>query len=106
MLGLPTGSTPTKMYQKLAEFHRQGTLSFKHVVTFNMDEYVGLPIDSPQSYHYYMWENFFKHIDIEPTSVNILDGNATDLVAECDKFEQKIKVSRQVEVGEAERVYG
>lgn len=69
VLGLPTGSTPLGTYKKLIEFHKKGQLSFKHVVTFNMDEYVGLPEDHPQSYHYYMWENFFKHIDILPENV-------------------------------------
>ena len=55
-----------------------------------MDEYVGLPKEHPQSYHSYMWENFFKHIDIQPSNVNILDGNAADLQTECDRYEQKI----------------
>lgn len=92
-MGLPTGGTPKKMYKALAEFHRQGTLSFRHVVTFNMDEYVGLPIEHPESYHSYMWESLFKHVDIEPDNVNILDGNAADLKAECERYEQKIKVT-------------
>lgn len=54
------GSTPLGMYRKLIEYHRQGRISFKHVTTFNMDEYVGLPRDHPESYHYFMWNNFFK----------------------------------------------
>ena len=85
-----TGSTPLGMYRKLIEFHKEGKLSFKHVVTFNMDEYVNLAEDHPESYHSYMWNNFFKHIDINPENVHILDGNASDLVEECDKFEQEI----------------
>lgn len=56
-----------------------------------MDEYVGLPRNHPESYHSYMWNNFFKHIDIDPNNAHILDGNATDLQAECDAFEKKIK---------------
>ena len=60
------GSTPLGMYRKLIQFHKDGKLSFKYVKTFNMDEYVGLPSDHPESYHYYMYENFFKHIDIDP----------------------------------------
>lgn len=91
VLGLPTGSTPLGMYKKLIEFHQSGQLSFKYVKTFNMDEYVGLDRDHPESYHYYMWSNFFKHIDIDPANVNLLDGNAADLVAECNNYEQKIK---------------
>jgi len=90
VLGLPTGSTPLGMYRKLVEFCSKGELSFKYVKTFNMDEYVALPRDHPESYHSFMWENFFKHIDIDPSNAHILDGNAPDLVKECDKFEVKI----------------
>lgn len=78
------------MYQKLIEFYKAGKVSFKYVKTFNMDEYVNLPRDHPESYHYYMWNNFFKHIDIDPQNVHILDGNASDLVKECNSFEEKI----------------
>lgn len=60
-------------------------------IRFNMDEYVNLPRDHPESYHYFMWNNFFKHIDIVPENVHILDGNATDLTAECEAYEAKIK---------------
>lgn len=90
VLGLPTGSTPLGTYKKLIEFHKSGDLSFKYVKTFNMDEYVAMPRDHPESYHSFMWNNFFKHIDIEPANAHILDGNATDLVAECDAYEKKI----------------
>jgi len=93
VLGLPTGSTPLGMYRKLIEYHRQGRISFKHVTTFNMDEYVGLPRDHPESYHYFMWNNFFKHIDILPENVHILDGNAANLQAECDQYEASIKAA-------------
>lgn len=85
-----SGSSPLGMYKKLVEFCNKGEVSFKYVKTFNMDEYVGLPRDHPESYHSFMWENFFKHIDIDPINVHILDGNAEDLVAECDGFEEKI----------------
>ncbi|XP_068961271.1 glucosamine-6-phosphate isomerase 2 isoform X3 [Petaurus breviceps papuanus] len=90
-LGLPTGSTPLGCYKKLIEYHKNGDLSFKYVKTFNMDEYVGLPRNHPESYHSYMWNNFFKHIDIDPNNAHILDGNASDLQAECDAFEKKIE---------------
>ncbi|KAJ1525810.1 hypothetical protein ONE63_009013 [Megalurothrips usitatus] len=90
VLGLPTGGTPLGMYKKLIEFYKAGKLSFKYVKTFNMDEYVGLPRDHPESYHYYMWNNFFKHIDIDPKNAHILDGNADDLDAECVQFERLI----------------
>ena len=86
------------MYKKLIEYQQKGDVSFKHVITFNMDEYVGLPRDHPESYHTYMWTNFFKHIDIDPANVHILDGNAPDPVTECDSFEQKIQEVGGVEL--------
>ena len=92
------GSTPLGMYRKLVEFHKSGLLSFKHVITFNMDEYVGLEESHPESYHSYMWQNFFKFIDIEPSNVHILDGNAKNLAEECDSFEKKIKEVGGVEL--------
>ena len=91
VLGLPTGSTPLQMYKRLIEFYQDGIISFKNVITFNMDEYVGLDEKHPQSYHYYMFENFFNHIDIDKENVNILDGMAEDYKAECKRYEEKIK---------------
>jgi len=90
VLGLPTGGTPLSMYKRLVELHKAGKVSFKHVITFNMDEYVGLPQNHPESYHHYMWSNFFKHVDIQPQNVHILDGNAENLATECDKYEAEI----------------
>ncbi|XP_075889000.1 glucosamine-6-phosphate deaminase 1-like [Nelusetta ayraudi] len=89
-LGLPTGSTPLGCYKKLIEFYKNGELSFQYVKTFNMDEYVGLPREHPESYHSFMWNNFFRHIDITPENAHILDGNAADLEEECKAFERKI----------------
>ena len=79
------------MYKKLVEFCNDGTISFKYVETFNMDEYVGLPPHHLETYHHYMWSNFFKHIDIVPENVHLLDGNAPDPIAECENYEKKIK---------------
>lgn len=90
VLGLPTGSTPLETYRELIRLHRQGRISFSNVVTFNMDEYVGLPADHPQSYHRFMWDNLFSHIDIPERNVNILNGMAEDLVGECASYEAKI----------------
>jgi len=90
VLGLPTGSSPLGVYRELIRLHKQGALSFKNVVTFNMDEYIGLPEDHPQSYHYFMYEHFFRHIDILPENINILNGNARDPEAECRDYEAKI----------------
>jgi len=91
VLGLPTGSTPLGTYKKLIELYQEGKVSFKNVITFNMDEYVGIPQNHEQSYHTFMWDNFFAHIDIQPENVHILNGNATDLQAECAVYEAKIK---------------
>ncbi len=91
VLGLPTGSSPLGTYQELIQLYKQGKVSFENVITFNMDEYVGLPEDHPQSYHYFMWHNFFSHIDIKKENVNILNGNAPDLEKECEDYERKIK---------------
>ena len=90
VLGLPTGSTPLGTYRKLIEMCKAGQVSFANVVTFNMDEYVGIPKDHPESYHSFMWNNFFKHVDIRPENVNILDGNADDLAKECADYEARI----------------
>ena len=91
VLGCPTGSSPLGMYRKLIELNKAGKVSFANVVTFNMDEYVGLPREHSESYHSFMWNNFFSHIDIPAENVNILDGNAPDPVAECKRVEDKIK---------------
>ena len=91
VLGCPTGSSPLGMYKELIDLNKQGIVSFQNVVTFNMDEYVGLPKEHPESYYSFMWNNFFSHIDIKPENTNILNGNAADLDAECARFEEKIK---------------
>jgi len=91
VLGLPTGSSPLGMYRHLIELYKQGVVSFKNVVTFNMDEYVNLPKEHPESYYSFMWNNFFSHIDIVRENVHILNGNAADLEAECAHYEEMIK---------------
>jgi len=91
VLGLPTGSTPLGFYKALIALYKAGKISFQHVVTFNMDEYVGLAEDHPESYHTFMWKNFFDHIDIQKTNVHILNGNASDLDAECASYENKMR---------------
>lgn len=90
VLGLPTGSTPLGVYKELIRLHKAGKISFQHVVTFNMDEYLGLDETHPQSYHRFMMDNFFSHIDINFANVNILDGTTKDPVEECRKYEEKI----------------
>ncbi|MDY3939165.1 MAG: glucosamine-6-phosphate deaminase [Spirochaetia bacterium] len=90
VLGLPTGSSPIGTYKELIALNKAGKVSFKNVVTFNMDEYVGIPEDHPQSYHTFMFQNLFNHIDIPRENINILNGNAPDLTAECRRYEEKI----------------
>lgn len=91
VLGLPTGSSPVLVYQQLVRRHKAGEISFRHVVTFNMDEYVGIPRDHPESYHSFMYKHFFSHVDVIPDNINILNGNALDLEAECQEYEDKIQ---------------
>lgn len=91
VLGLPTGSSPLGMYKALVEAYKSGRVSFEHVTTFNMDEYIGLPQEHEQSYHTFMWSNFFSHINIKPEHVHILNGNAPDPVAECNAYEEAIE---------------
>ena len=91
VLGLPTGSSPVGMYNALVEANRAGKVSFKNVITFNMDEYVGLPEAHPESYHAFMARNLFDHIDCPKENIHILNGNAPDLVAECKHYEEMIK---------------
>lgn len=91
VLGLPTGSSPLGMYQELIRLCKAKKVSFKNVVTFNMDEYVGIPKDHQESYYSFMWNNFFGKIDIKKSNANILNGNAKNLDAECARYEKKIK---------------
>ena len=79
VLGCPTGSSPLGLYKHLIELYEAGKVSFENVVTFNMDEYVGLPEEHPESYHSFMWTNFFSHINIKKENVHILNGNAEDV---------------------------
>ena len=90
VLGLPTGSSPLGMYKELIKLNQSNVVSFKHVVTFNMDEYVGLTRDHKESYHSFMWNNFFSHIDINPKNVHILNGNADNVEIECSNYETNI----------------
>ena len=91
VLGCPTGSSPLGMYRALIKLNKEGKVSFRNVVTFNMDEYCGIPRDHEQSYYTFMWTNFFNQIDILPENVNILNGNSENPVEECKRYEEKIK---------------
>lgn len=98
VLGLPTGSSPLGMYKALIEANKSGKVSFEHVVTFNMDEYIGLPEGHPESYHSFMWNNFFSHIDIKKEHVHILNGNAADPLKECADYEEAIKAAGGIDL--------
>ncbi|KZP25340.1 glucosamine-6-phosphate isomerase [Athelia psychrophila] len=98
VLGLPTGSSPIPTYKALIKLVKDEKLTFKHVITFNMDEYVGLPKDHPESYHTFMFREFFSHVDIPPSQVNILDGTVEDLISECKQYEKRIKAAGGIEL--------
>lgn len=91
VLGLPTGSSPVGVYKNLVKLYSEGKLSFQNVVTFNLDEYVGIPESHPQSFHFFMNEHLFNKVDIQRENINILNGNASDPDAECIEYENKIK---------------
>jgi len=91
VLGLPTGSTPLGVYKELARMHKSEGLDFSRVTTFNLDEYVGLKKDHPQSYHYFMHENFFKHINIPVQNVYIPSGTTDNCAAFCSWYERRIE---------------
>lgn len=90
VLGLPTGSSPEGMYRELVKAYQEGRVSFTNVMTFNMDEYVGLPESHPESYHSFMARHLFDHIDCPKENIHILNGNARDLAEECRHYEQMI----------------
>ncbi|KAL5389338.1 Glucosamine-6-phosphate isomerase 1 [Paraphaeosphaeria minitans] len=98
VLGLPTGSSPVLIYRCLVQRHKAGEISFRNVVTFNMDEYVGIPREHPESYHSFMYKHFFSHVDVRPENINILNGNASDLEAECQAYEEKIANAGGIEL--------
>ncbi len=87
VLGLATGSSPIGTYQQLIEWYRKGDLDFAQVTTVNLDEYVGLTPGHDQSYHYFMHHNFFDSVNIDPTRINIPDGCAADMAAECLRYD-------------------
>ncbi|HHU35753.1 MAG TPA: glucosamine-6-phosphate deaminase [Treponema sp.] len=91
VLGLPTGSSPLGVYREMVRLHKAGKISFKNVVTFNMDEYMTLDKDHPQSYRRFTIDNFISHVDIPIENANFLDAMTDDHIAECERYEKKIK---------------
>lgn len=98
VLGLPTGSSPIGTYRLLAKAVKEGRVSFRHVVTFNMDEYIGLPEEHPESYHSFMRTNLFDHIDCPPENIHILNGNAPDPEKECRDYEEAIRAAGGIDL--------
>lgn len=91
VLGLPTGSTPLETYKLLIEANKAGVVNFENVVIFNMDEYIGLPEDHPETYRAFMHKHLLDHINVKPENINLLNGNVEDFNAECERYELKIK---------------
>lgn len=98
VLGLATGSTPEGLYQNLIDAYKNNDVSFKDVVSFNLDEYIGLAADDPNSYQYFMKEKLFDKIDINPNQTHLPNGKAADIEQECQNYEALIKKTGQVDV--------
>lgn len=98
VLGLATGSTPEETYARLVRYHKEEGLDFSKIVTFNLDEYIGLPASHDQSYHYFMWERLFKHVNIEPANVHVPMGMAPDPDAFCEWYEDEIEKAGGVDL--------
>ncbi|URJ30061.1 glucosamine-6-phosphate deaminase [Blochmannia endosymbiont of Camponotus sp.] len=91
ILGLPAGRTPIKTYKNIVSMYQFGQVSFKYVVIFTMDEYLGLSYEDPKSYHSFIHTNFINHVDIPKENVYVLNGNTDNIKAECQQYEEKIK---------------
>lgn len=98
VLGLATGSTPLPLYRELVRLHREGHLDFSHAISFNLDEYVGLHADHPQSYRRFMLEHLIAHINIDAARFHIPDGMAEDIPSECARYEQLIAESGGIDL--------
>ncbi|HMM19121.1 MAG TPA: glucosamine-6-phosphate deaminase [Selenomonadales bacterium] len=98
VLGLATGSTPLLMYEKLVEMHRTVGLDFSEAISFNLDEYLGLPPEDEHSYHWYMHRNFFRHININPENIHIPDGMAKDVERECGEYDRAIHAAGGIDL--------
>src|SRR6516225_9606812 len=100
VLGLATGSTPVKLYRELIRLHREEGLSFRNVVTFNLDEYCGLPPQHPESYRHFMEVQLFKHLDIPSENIHVPDGLVPrpEVYGYCQEYERKIREAGGVDV--------
>ncbi len=98
VLGLATGSTPEGMYRELAQLHRDRKLDFSRVTTFNLDEYRGLAPGHPQSYHYYMHQHFFDHVNLAPENIHLPPGEGADVSTLCREYEEKIAAAGGIDL--------
>jgi glucosamine-6-phosphate deaminase len=98
VLGLATGGTPTGIYEELVKAHKKGRVSFKKTTTFNLDEYVDLPEDHPESYHAYMKHHLFEHIDLPRNQAHIPNGNAADPQEECLRYNRELEKAKQIDL--------
>jgi len=98
VLGLATGSTPNGMYKELIRLNQEGKVDFSEVITFNLDEYYGLSPEHPQSYHFFMWDSFFKHINIKKENVHLLNGITENIAKECKQYEALIQKSGGIDL--------
>ncbi len=98
VLGLATGSTPIGVYQELIQKYKKGELDFSKVITFNLDEYCGLSPEHPQSYHFYMWNVLFKHINVKKENINLLNGVTENIAEECKQYEDLIQKSGGIDL--------
>ncbi|RKN85536.1 glucosamine-6-phosphate deaminase [Paenibacillus ginsengarvi] len=98
VLGLATGGTPVGIYEEIVNTHRKGMVSFKSATSFNLDEYVGIPVDHPESYRTYMNHHLFSHVDFAPERTFIPNGNASDLEQECARYNQLLDDAKQIDL--------
>lgn len=98
VLGLATGSTPLRLYKELIRIHKEEGLDFSQVVSFNLDEYIGLAPEHPKSYHYFMQENFFSQINIHPENTHVPDGITSDVPGFCEDYENWIQQAGGIDI--------
>lgn len=98
VLGLATGSTPEGMYKELINLNQEGKVDFSEVITFNLDEYYGLSPEHPKSYCFFMWNKFFKHVNIKKENIHLLNGITENVNKECKQYEDLIKKSGRIDL--------
>jgi len=98
ILGGATGSSPIGLYKELIRMHTEEGLDFSQITTFNLDEYVGLSADHPQSYHYFMFDNLFNHINVPPENIHVPSGTEDDYETYCAKYEKQIKEAGGIDI--------